>query len=64
MGDRVDDSLSWWVGLSREDFARRVREEQERMSREAIDPMATAIARKTPQPRPRQDKEEAHGVVE
>lgn len=52
MGDRVDDRLSWWVGLSREDFARRVREEQERMSREAIDPMATAITRKTPQPRP------------
>lgn len=49
---------SWWVGLSREDFARRVREEQERMLREAIDPMATDIARKTPQPRPRQDKEE------
>lgn len=49
---RGGESTSWWVGLSREDFARRVREEQERMSREAIDPMATAITRKTPQPRP------------
>ena len=63
MGNRVDDNLSWWVGLSREDFARRVREEQERMLREEIDLMATAIARKTPQPRPRQDKE-AHGLAD
>ena len=45
MADRVE-AMSWWTECrDREEFARRVQAEQERMSREAIDPAAARMAR-------------------
>lgn len=31
MGDRVDDSLSWWVGLDRAAFLERLKREEVRL---------------------------------
>jgi len=44
MADRVEDGVSWWVGVDRAEFARRLAREQSRIQALDISPTAARMA--------------------